>query len=90
VAAMPVVANAYNSLWQVRNDAWSSLEESTSQLALAGAQQRPVEELIEIDDQTFHPLVRIQIAGRRHPGWIHIPDKPRGIVTRMASDRRLA
>ena len=28
---------AYNSLWQLRNDTWSSLEESTTQLALAGA-----------------------------------------------------
>ena len=38
---------AYNSLWQLRNDTWSSLEESTTQLALAGAQQRPVERLAE-------------------------------------------
>ena len=40
-------ALAYNSLWQLRNDTWSSLEESTTQLALAGAQQRPVERLAE-------------------------------------------
>jgi arginine decarboxylase len=38
---------AYNSLWQLRNDTWSSLEESTTQLALAGAQQRPVGRLAE-------------------------------------------
>ena len=38
---------AYNSLWQLRNDTWSSLEESTTQLALAGAQQRSVERLVE-------------------------------------------
>ena len=38
---------AYNSLWQLRNDTWSSLEESTTQLALAGAAQRPVEQLVE-------------------------------------------
>jgi arginine decarboxylase len=38
---------AYNSLWQLRNDTWSSLEESTTQLALAGTQQRPVERLAE-------------------------------------------
>ncbi len=38
---------AYNSLWQLRNDSWSSLEESTTQLALAGAQQRPVGQLTE-------------------------------------------
>ena len=47
VVAVPVGANAYNSLWQVRNDAWSSLEESTAQLALARAQQRPVDQLTE-------------------------------------------
>jgi class 3 adenylate cyclase len=28
-----------------------------------------------IDQQTFHPLVRIQIAGKRYPGWIHIPEQ---------------
>jgi arginine decarboxylase len=39
---------AYNSLWQVRTDAWSSLEESTTQLVLAGAQHRPVEQLGDI------------------------------------------
>ena len=38
---------AYNSLWQLRNDTWSSLEESTTQLALAGAQHRSVEQLAE-------------------------------------------
>jgi arginine decarboxylase len=38
---------AYNSLWQLRNDTWSSLEESTTQLALAGAKQRSVEQLVE-------------------------------------------
>jgi len=35
---VPVGANAYNSLWQVRNDAWSSLEESTAQLDLGRGQ----------------------------------------------------
>ena len=34
---MPAGSNAYNSLWQVRTDAWSALEEATAQLALAGA-----------------------------------------------------
>jgi arginine decarboxylase len=38
---------AYNSLWQLRNDTWSSLEESTTQLALADAQQRSIEDLVE-------------------------------------------
>jgi len=36
---------AYNSLWQLRNDTWSSLEESATQLALADAKQRSVEQL---------------------------------------------
>jgi hypothetical protein len=26
-----------------------------------------------IDQRAFHPLVRVQIADRRYPGWIHIP-----------------
>ena len=26
-----------------------------------------------IDQRAFHPLVHVQIAGRRYPGWIHIP-----------------
>jgi arginine/lysine/ornithine decarboxylase len=38
-------ALAYNSLWQVRTDAWSRLEESAAQLLLAGSQHRPVEQL---------------------------------------------
>jgi len=44
---VPEGSNAYNSLWQVRNDAWSKLEESTGQLALACSQQRPAEQLTE-------------------------------------------
>ena len=38
---------AYNSLWQLRNDTWSSLEESTTKLALAGPKQHSVEQLAE-------------------------------------------
>ena len=37
---------AYNSLWQLRNDTWSSLEESAIQLGRAEAQQRPIEKLV--------------------------------------------
>ena len=48
-------ALAYNSLWQVRNDSWCSLEEAATQLALAGAQQRPVEHLAE----TVHGLLDV-------------------------------
>ena len=46
---MPVEENplAYNSLWQLRNDTWSGLEEATTQLALADSQRRPVEKLVE-------------------------------------------
>src|SRR5436305_11621020 len=47
-------ALAYNSLWQVRTDAWSSLEESATQL-LAGAQHRPVEQL----GDTIHGLLDV-------------------------------
>src|SRR6478735_10752025 len=49
VVTMPIDIKplAYNSLWQLRNDTWSSLEESTTQLALAGAQHRSVEQLAE-------------------------------------------
>ena len=36
------VTLAYNSTWQTRNNAWCSLEETSAQLALAGAQHRPV------------------------------------------------
>jgi len=48
-------APAYNSLWQVRTDAWSSLEESATQLVLAGAQHRPVEQL----GDTIHGLLDV-------------------------------
>jgi arginine decarboxylase len=38
---------AYNSLWQVRTDSWSSLEESAAQLLLNGSQHQPAESLAE-------------------------------------------
>ena len=47
MVTVPVSAKSYNSLWQLRNDTWSSLEESAAQLARAGAGQRPVEKLVE-------------------------------------------
>jgi len=44
-----------------------------------------------IDHQTFHPLVRVQVAGKRYPGWIHIPEQDvRHQVVQMASYRRPA
>jgi hypothetical protein len=27
-----------------------------------------------IGQHAFHPLVRVHIAGKRYPGWIHIPE----------------
>src|ERR1051326_3038902 len=53
-------SHAYNSLWQGRTDAWSSLEESTSQLALAGAQQRPVEQLTDTVAEALDLLAPIE------------------------------
>src|SRR5580658_1846765 len=58
--AVPAGSNAYNSLWQVRTDAWSALEESTAQLALAGAQQRPVEQLTEAVAEALDVLAPIE------------------------------
>ncbi len=44
-----------------------------------------------IDQHAFHPLVRVQIAGSRYPGWIHIPEHATpNQVTEMASYRRPA
>ena len=44
-----------------------------------------------IDQHAFHPLVRVQIAGSRYPGWIHIPEQATpNQVTEMASYRRPA
>src|SRR5664279_5722987 len=38
---------AYNSLWQFRADAWSSLEEASDRLAAAAAAERPLDGLAE-------------------------------------------
>jgi hypothetical protein len=44
-----------------------------------------------IDQRTFHPLVRVHVAGNRYPGWIHIPRQPaQHQVTEMASYRQPA
>jgi class 3 adenylate cyclase len=44
-----------------------------------------------IDHQTFHPLVRVHVAGKRYPGWIHIPEQAtRQEVAQMAIYRRPA
>ena len=57
---MPAGPNAYNSLWQVRTDAWSALEESTAQLALACTQQRPVEQLTDAVAEALDVLAPIE------------------------------
>jgi len=55
-----VPAGAYNSLWQVRTDAWSTLEESTARLALHGARQHPVEQLADTVAEALDVLAPIE------------------------------
>jgi class 3 adenylate cyclase len=44
-----------------------------------------------IDYQTFYQVVGVQVAGKRHQGWIHLPADPMGqTVTQLASYRRPA
>jgi len=44
-----------------------------------------------IDQHAFQPVVRVQIAGNRYPGWIHIPEEAaHHQVTKMADYRRPA
>jgi hypothetical protein len=44
-----------------------------------------------IDQQTFHPLVRVHVAGKRFPGWIHLPEQVTEYhVTQMAAYQRSA
>jgi len=44
-----------------------------------------------IDHQAFHPLVRVQVAGKRYPGWIHLPEQLTWQqVTQLARYRRPA
>jgi hypothetical protein len=44
-----------------------------------------------IDHESYHPLVRVCVAGRRYPGWVRCPDHvaPRR-VTQLESYRRPA
>jgi len=78
---VPVNASlAYNSLWQLRNDSWSSLEESTTQLALASAQQRPAEQLAE----TVTGLLDVLSPIERYwafPGAMTVPELRRLFAT---------
>jgi hypothetical protein len=44
-----------------------------------------------IDQQAFHPMVRVHVARKRFPGWIHLPEQATEYnVTQMASYRRPA
>jgi hypothetical protein len=44
-----------------------------------------------IDQQAYHPLVRVHVAGKRYPGWIRIPEQAGQYkVTQIATYRRLA
>jgi class 3 adenylate cyclase len=44
-----------------------------------------------IDHETFHQLVRVQVAGKRYAGWIHLPERAlRHTVTHLAGYRRPA
>jgi hypothetical protein len=44
-----------------------------------------------IDRQAFHQLVRVQVAGRRYPGWIQLPEQAsRHNVSHLESYRRPA
>jgi hypothetical protein len=39
-----------------------------------------------IDHHAFHPLVRVEVAGRRYPGWIRIPERAmRPKLTQLAT-----
>jgi hypothetical protein len=44
-----------------------------------------------IDQQAFRPLVRVQVAGRRYPGWVHVCEQTtHDNVTQLASYRHPA
>ena len=44
-----------------------------------------------IDHETFHQLVRVQVAGRRYANWIHFPEYSMlDMVTQPTSCRRPA
>jgi len=41
-----------------------------------------------IDNETFRQSVRVRVADRRYPGWIHLPEQGmRHRVTQLASYR---
>jgi len=47
--------------------------------------------MLGIDHESFHQQVCVQVAGKRFPGWIHLPEQvTEDNVTRMAAYRRPA
>ena len=44
-----------------------------------------------IDQHTFHPLIRVRVAGQRHPGWVQVPPQPsRSALVELVSHRQPA
>ena len=57
VAKPPV----YNSLWQLRADSWSALEEASERLAVAVTQERPSERLVKEVDRLLDVLAPMEV-----------------------------
>jgi arginine decarboxylase len=57
VAKPPV----YNSLWQLRADSWSGLEEASERLAVAVTQERPTEHLVKEVDRLLDVLAPMEV-----------------------------
>ena len=57
VAKPPV----YNSLWQLRADSWSGLEEASERLAVAVTQERPSERLVKEVDRLLDVLAPMEV-----------------------------
>ena len=57
VAKPPV----YNSLWQLRADSWSGLEEASERLAVAVTQERPTERLVKEVDRLLDVLAPMEV-----------------------------
>jgi class 3 adenylate cyclase len=44
-----------------------------------------------IDQHTFHPLIRVRVAGQRHPGWVQVPPQPSPVrLAELVSHRQPA
>ena len=57
VAKPPV----YNSLWQLRADSWSGLEEASERLAVAVTQERPTERLVKEVDRLLDVIAPMEV-----------------------------